>query len=68
MDHPTPTAREQMVAIAAQRAMYSTQPEVRTMQAMYFKQDSQRKRGPPHAEHKRWDHTAGCPRGTGHEF
>ena len=22
----------------------------------------------PHAEHKRWDHTAGCPRGTGHEF
>ena len=47
MDHPTPTAREQMVAIAAQRAMYSTQPEVRTMQAMYFKQDSQRKRGPP---------------------
>ena len=56
-----------MVAIAAQRAMYSTQPEVRTMQAMYFKQDSQRKRGPP-TPTERWDHTAGCPRGTGREF
>ncbi|CAE7601817.1 unnamed protein product [Symbiodinium sp. CCMP2592] len=47
MDHPPPTAREQMLAIAAQRALYSTQPEVRTMQSMYFKHDSQRKRGPP---------------------
>ena len=47
MDHPTPTAREQMVAIAKQKVIYNTQPGVRTMQCMYFKHESQRKRGPP---------------------
>lgn len=47
MDAPAPTAKDQMLEIQSQRAFYNSQVNVEALQSMYFRQNSQRKRGPP---------------------